>query len=152
MHRSHTHLSDLHAHLYFCDKFWAHQLARRFCKRVVKHRLFDRFILSIIIINCFFLAADNPLNSDEDLATTIKTADDFFLAIFTAELVIKMYALGLVRNKDSYFQVLTIKRRAFADDTEKTFISLVRFVILLVYEHHIKTSIRILFSLSLVSH
>ncbi|KAG2448926.1 hypothetical protein HYH02_006274 [Chlamydomonas schloesseri] len=66
---------------------------RRFCYQLIHHKYFDIFILTIILINVGFLAATwygEPVNytRQKDLANIV------FMAIFAAEAVLKIFALG----------------------------------------------------------
>jgi hypothetical protein len=62
---------------------------------------FDRFILIVIIVNCFFLAMDKEL----DIITENSDAIDFiFLVIYTMEMVFKIIAMGFVMRAHSYLR------------------------------------------------
>ena len=65
------------------------------------HRWFDRFILLTIIVNCIFLAIDDPNLPNLDYQTI---ADYFFLVIFTIEMLLKIVALGFALRPYSYLR------------------------------------------------
>ena len=60
---------------------------------------FDRFILVVIVLNCIFLAADV-----EQLSEYLEIIDTFFLGIYTAEMVLKVIALGFFMRAHSYLR------------------------------------------------
>jgi hypothetical protein len=91
----------------------------------VSHRFFDRFIVMAIILNSVILALSDFAVVDENLNPassgftfqngTIEPATSVFnsivslseipfTSIFTAECVLKIFALGFVRNKGSYLR------------------------------------------------
>ena len=71
---------------------WPPQSLRWHAFQLVNHPLFKRFILLAIVLNCMFLAADEDPNSTSVVFTR---AEGAFLAIFSAELVAKVLALGV---------------------------------------------------------
>jgi hypothetical protein len=62
--------------------------------RVLKHPFFDPFILTVIIINCVFLALYDPTKDVEDQARYIIVGDYVFLSIYVAEMLLKMGVLS----------------------------------------------------------
>ncbi|CAK9822074.1 Sodium channel protein 60E [Anthophora retusa] len=67
---------------------------RRNCIFLSTNQYFDYTVMTTIIINCVFLA----------LTETIEEAEYIFLAIYTAEMVIKSIAKGFVLNKYTYLR------------------------------------------------
>jgi hypothetical protein len=67
----------------------------------VTHPVFEWFIIFIILANCIFLAIENPYMSDTT-ADIIKIGDYLFTAIFTAEFILKVIALGFYKGKNAY--------------------------------------------------
>ena len=78
---------------------------RRICLRLIQWRWFDIIILFVIILNCFAMAFDSPL---EPSSGTVKADILFrlelgFNTIFTLEMTVKILALGWNRYlKDSW--------------------------------------------------
>ena len=62
---------------------------------------FDRFILVVIIVNCFFLAVDKEIESLTKYATQI---DLIFLVIYTGEMLLKIIAMGFFMRAHSYLR------------------------------------------------
>jgi len=62
---------------------------------------FDRFILFVIIVNCFFLALDKE---NEYITTHNETIDFVFLLIYTMEMVLKIIAMGFFMRAHSYLR------------------------------------------------
>ncbi|XP_076749485.1 sodium channel protein 60E isoform X1 [Xylocopa sonorina] len=67
---------------------------RRFCIYLSTNQYFDYIVMATIILNCAFLA----------MTETIEEAEYIFLAIYTAEMVIKSIAKGFVLNKYTYLR------------------------------------------------
>jgi hypothetical protein len=62
---------------------------------------FDRFILAVILVNCFFLALDGEI----DIITANGDTIDFvFLLIYTGEMILKVIAMGFVMRAHSYLR------------------------------------------------
>ena len=62
---------------------------------------FDRFILIVILVNCFFLAIDREIASITEKGDTI---DFVFLLIYTGEMILKIIAMGFVMRAHSYLR------------------------------------------------
>jgi hypothetical protein len=62
---------------------------------------FDRFILVVIIVNCFFLAMDNEV---EFISKYSDNIDFIFLIIYTVEMVLKIIAMGFFMRAHSYLR------------------------------------------------
>ncbi|XP_061935841.1 sodium channel protein 60E isoform X1 [Apis cerana] len=67
---------------------------RRYCIYLSTNQYFDYVVMATIILNCAFLA----------MTETIEEAEYIFLAIYTAEMVIKSIAKGFVLNKYTYLR------------------------------------------------
>ncbi|KOX68791.1 Sodium channel protein 60E [Melipona quadrifasciata] len=67
---------------------------RRYCIYLSTNQYFDYIVMATIILNCAFLA----------MTETIEEAEYIFLAIYTAEMVIKSIAKGFVLNKYTYLR------------------------------------------------
>ena len=70
---------------------------RRAAIRIVTHKLFDHFMLLIIMLNCTSLALEsNKPNFDQtQLAHVLKICEYVFLGIFTVEVLLKWTAYGV---------------------------------------------------------
>ncbi|XP_033337674.2 sodium channel protein 60E [Megalopta genalis] len=67
---------------------------RRYCIFLSTNQYFDYMVMATIILNCAFLA----------MTETIEEAEYIFLAIYTAEMVIKSIAKGFALNKYTYLR------------------------------------------------
>ncbi|XP_031785455.1 sodium channel protein 60E isoform X2 [Nasonia vitripennis] len=67
---------------------------RRCCIFLSTNQYFDYMVMTTIILNCVFLA----------MTETIEEAEYIFLAIYTAEMVIKSIAKGFILNKYTYLR------------------------------------------------
>jgi hypothetical protein len=68
----------------------------------IKHPWFDRFILFVIILNCVTLGLDDPLQQGTPLANFIAMCDFVFMGLFFVEMIVKILALGFVKEENSY--------------------------------------------------
>lgn len=89
-----------------------HPLRRRALK-IVSHKVFDRFILTMIAVNSLLLGiADySHVDSDGNLVASgswrnqlIRETEVIFTAVFTLECVLKMFSLGLYSGSAAYFR------------------------------------------------
>ena len=62
---------------------------------------FDRFILVVILVNCFFLAMDKEVDY---VTRNNETIDFIFLIIYTMEMVFKIIAMGFFMRAHSYLR------------------------------------------------
>ncbi|XP_075980867.1 na channel protein 60E isoform X4 [Anticarsia gemmatalis] len=67
---------------------------RRACVYLSTNQYFDYFVMATILLNCVFLA----------MSETIEEAEYIFLAIYTAEMIIKCIAKGFILNKYTYLR------------------------------------------------
>lgn len=72
------------------------------CKAITDHVLFEVITLTVISLNCIILATNDPTTSDQKRWKEV--ADIIFQAVYTAELLIKIFALGLVFNQGAYLR------------------------------------------------
>jgi hypothetical protein len=66
------------------------------CLCIIKHRIFETIVLSIILLNTVTLIMDDP--------TTTTLFEDFFLYAYTCEMCLKIVAMGFVFNKGAYLR------------------------------------------------
>ena len=69
---------------------------------IISHPLFDSLSLIVIVTNCVFLALEDPTASKQP-DWEIK-ADYVFQSIYTAEILLKTFAMGFIFNEDSYLR------------------------------------------------
>ncbi|XP_072853564.2 voltage-dependent L-type calcium channel subunit alpha-1S isoform X1 [Pogona vitticeps] len=70
------------------------RLFRRKCREVVKSRFFYWLVILIIALNTFSIASEHH-NQPDWLTQAQDVANRVLLALFTVEMILKMYALGL---------------------------------------------------------
>lgn len=77
---------------------------RRVCYRLCNHRVFEMIILVVIIVSTIQLAMDNPLNDPKGgMQKTLGIIDNATTAIFSAELIMKVVAFGLIFNGENSY-------------------------------------------------
>jgi hypothetical protein len=80
---------------------------RAACIKLVHHKMFDNFIMTLIILNCVFLCLNDPLDKDENspLNVTLSAASMIFGVLFFIEMILKIIAMGFytpsVKGKQS---------------------------------------------------
>lgn len=75
-----------------------------YCSKIINHSLFDPFIIIVIIANCVVLATDDPTTEVQEKWQEV--ADYIFQGIYTAELVLKVVAMGFIFNEGAYMRDL----------------------------------------------
>lgn len=76
---------------------------RRWAILLVESRWMDPLVLMIILLNCFTLAWESPLDLPGTWkAMLIEELEWVFLWIFTLEMLLKMLAFGVWSSKNSY--------------------------------------------------
>jgi len=75
-----------------------------YCSKVVQYWLFDTIIILVIISNCIILATDDPTTEIQEAWQ--ENADYVFQAIYSAELVLKVLAMGFIFNENAYMRDL----------------------------------------------
>ena len=68
---------------------------------IIQHKVFEGFIILVIIVNSALLAIDDPTQENPHWADVL---DIVFTAIFTTEMLLKMFALGVFMHKGSYLR------------------------------------------------
>jgi len=74
---------------------------RRGAHWVVNFRYFDFFIIVVILLSSIALAAENPLEKQNDI---LKYFDYAFTSVFTIEMVLKIIDLGIILHPGSYLR------------------------------------------------
>ena len=72
------------------------------CNQIIQHPLFETICLMVILTNCITLAIEDPLADDQPLWEI--NADYIFQAIYTAEILLKSFALGFCFNEGAYIR------------------------------------------------
>uniref|UniRef100_UPI0031384A3C Voltage-dependent T-type calcium channel subunit alpha-1H n=1 Tax=Homo sapiens TaxID=9606 RepID=UPI0031384A3C len=75
------------------------------CQKVITHKMFDHVVLVFIFLNCVTIALERP---DIDPGSTervfLSVSNYIFTAIFVAEMMVKVVALGLLSGEHAYLQ------------------------------------------------
>ncbi|XP_032125359.1 voltage-dependent T-type calcium channel subunit alpha-1H isoform X4 [Sapajus apella] len=78
---------------------------RASCRKVITHKMFDHVVLVFIFLNCVTIALERP---DIDPGSTervfLTVSNYIFTAIFVAEMLVKVVALGLLSGEHAYLQ------------------------------------------------
>jgi voltage-dependent calcium channel L type alpha-1D len=103
-------------------------IVRKTLAKILTHPIFERAILSIIVISTIQLAVDNPLNDPKSiLSQSLSRLDYALTAVFTSELILKVIAYGFVncgstsfiRNYwnvvDTFVVIITVRIVSFKD-------------------------------------
>ncbi|XP_070544767.1 cation channel sperm-associated protein 3-like [Ptychodera flava] len=108
----------------------------KFVQRVTESSLFNGFIMTTITLNALFMAFETDHSIKQDAFVLFIVADDIFLAVYTAEFILKIYAEPIRYFYSSYnifdFIVLaisyfpTIFSQAGADSSDVDFIRVLR--------------------------
>lgn len=78
---------------------------RRLLYLIIKHPVFERMMLLIIILSCVQLAATSPtLRPDSNTAKVMKAAELSFTLIFVCEALLKIMTMGFVMHPGAYLR------------------------------------------------
>jgi len=72
------------------------------CSKIAKQCLFETLILLLIIINCVILTMDDPTSDYQP--DWIIIINEFFQAVYTFEMLIKIFAMGFLFNQGAYLR------------------------------------------------
>lgn len=87
----------------FCFTAWSR--ARMLGMEIMLSTWFKRLILLCIVLSSLALALSNPLDrTDTAWATTLHVADIVFTAVFTIEMVLKIFVLGFCLHRGAYLR------------------------------------------------
>ncbi|CAK62390.1 unnamed protein product (macronuclear) [Paramecium tetraurelia] len=130
--------------------------------KLINHKYFEFFILTIIIISSILLALDDPLSSSNNI--TLNVIDEIITALFICEAALKIISKGFILNgPDSYIRspgnildlvVIIFSSLAFDESQAQTFskikilrvIRVLRPLRLIVRNEDLKMSINALFN------
>ena len=71
---------------------------------IVTKKLFDMFIMLIIVLSSIALASEDPVDEHSPRNAILGKADYFFTGIFTMECSLKILDLGFVLHPGSYMR------------------------------------------------
>jgi hypothetical protein len=74
------------------------------CLRLVLRPHFEWGVIALILVSCVSLALDDPARPDSDLARSLFIIDVLCTALFAAEMLLKVLALGLHRPRHGYLR------------------------------------------------
>ena len=85
--------------------FSPNNLLRRYAFDLVNSSLFEYLIIFFIFLNSVLLALDNPSVAEWSwLGVILSASDSLFTWVFTLEMLIKMFAMGVVGHRGSYLR------------------------------------------------
>ena len=73
---------------------------------VVRHPMFERVVIALILINMVFVSTWDPLDDNPKSVhnQVLDISDTVFQCLFTVEMVLKIYALGLILPRNAYLR------------------------------------------------
>ena len=81
---------------------------QRLFRAIYSTRRMDTIILTVIFINCIFLALDDPIANDSSDNTVVQVtnvyAEPIFTAVFAIEMTVKIIAQGVILPKIAYLR------------------------------------------------
>ena len=72
------------------------------CRTVVMHPLFETISICIIIVNSITLAYEHPVEGQQ--IQFFKLIEEYFIWIYTIEMMFKIIGYGLIFEKDAYLK------------------------------------------------
>ena len=78
---------------------------RYVCLLIVEHWAFESFIIIIILCNSFLLAYEDPtMEYTGNTKLAMDIAENVFMGVYTAEMILKIFALGFFYHNNSYLR------------------------------------------------
>ncbi|XP_036861567.2 voltage-dependent T-type calcium channel subunit alpha-1H isoform X1 [Manis javanica] len=75
------------------------------CHKIIAHKMFDHVVLVFIFLNCITIALERPdIGPGSTERVFLSVSNYIFTAIFVAEMMVKVVALGLVSGEHAYLQ------------------------------------------------
>uniref|UniRef100_A0A8C5RJC3 Voltage-dependent T-type calcium channel subunit alpha-1H n=1 Tax=Laticauda laticaudata TaxID=8630 RepID=A0A8C5RJC3_LATLA len=75
------------------------------CQKVIAHKMFDHVVLVFIFLNCITIALERPdINPNSTERIFLSVSNYIFTAIFVAEMMVKVVALGFFSGEHTYLQ------------------------------------------------
>jgi hypothetical protein len=85
--------------------FGPRNILRRACEGIVSNKVFEQFILLIILASSYSLAIDTPLLDPESATAALLTLSNYiFTAIFVSEMLLKIIAYGFAFTERAYLK------------------------------------------------
>ncbi|CAD7956637.1 unnamed protein product, partial [Amoebophrya sp. A120] len=84
--------------------FAEHSTTRRLCVSIIKNVWFERFILTLILVNAIMQAFIDYRNPNGFATTFVENTEHIFTLCFFLEMVVKVIALGFILDKTSYLR------------------------------------------------
>uniref|UniRef100_A0A1I8IQR8 Voltage-dependent L-type calcium channel subunit alpha n=1 Tax=Macrostomum lignano TaxID=282301 RepID=A0A1I8IQR8_9PLAT len=75
---------------------------RVLCHKICNHSYFGSIVLVCILVSSAMLAAEEPVNSDNNRNKILNKFDYFFTTVFTIEIILKVTAYGLVLHEGAF--------------------------------------------------
>uniref|UniRef100_A0A8C2U961 Voltage-dependent L-type calcium channel subunit alpha n=1 Tax=Coturnix japonica TaxID=93934 RepID=A0A8C2U961_COTJA len=88
--------TDIEVHIHSYIRYWRrwNRFCRRKCRAAVKSNVFYWLVIFLVFLNTLTIASEH-YNQPDWLTEVQDTANKVLLALFTAEMLLKMYSLGL---------------------------------------------------------
>ncbi|NXX87029.1 CAC1H protein, partial [Urocolius indicus] len=78
---------------------------RVMCQKVIAHKMFDHVVLVFIFLNCITIALERPdIDPHSTERVFLSVSNYIFTAIFVAEMMVKVVALGFFSGENTYLQ------------------------------------------------
>ncbi|XP_042294491.1 voltage-dependent T-type calcium channel subunit alpha-1H isoform X2 [Sceloporus undulatus] len=75
------------------------------CQKVIAHKMFDHVVLVFIFLNCITIALERPdIDPNSTERVFLSVSNYIFTAIFVAEMMVKVVALGFFSGEHTYLQ------------------------------------------------
>ncbi|KAJ8283882.1 hypothetical protein COCON_G00027320 [Conger conger] len=75
------------------------------CSKIIKHKMFDHIVLSIIFLNCITIAMERPrIDPTSAERIFLRVSNYIFTSIFVAEMTVKVAALGFCLGQNAYLK------------------------------------------------
>ena len=87
-----------------CGGCYVGQILRHTLRRLIISRGCDWVTLVAVLANCVSLILWDPQDEQSDMQVALRTADDVFVWIFTAEALLKIAAFGVWEPEHAYFK------------------------------------------------
>ncbi|KAL7013140.1 hypothetical protein ACKWTF_015214 [Chironomus riparius] len=100
---------------------------RVFCHSFCNHAQFGNIILACIMLSSVMLAAENPMDANDDRNLILNKFDVFFTTVFTIELLLRLVSYGFILHKGAFCRsafnlldllVVCVSLSSFVGDSE----------------------------------
>jgi len=69
---------------------------------IIKNPMFENVSIAVILVNSFVMMIEDP--SDTDPSPFFKEIDNVFLILYSVEMFLKIFGLGLLFSKNAYLK------------------------------------------------